>query len=132
MRVKPDPRPFRLTLGERGEMAAWAFLIKRGYKILEKNYRCPLGEIDCIAEKKGRLVFLEVKTRSSEHYGRPEEAVDAVKQRKLLKLAQWYLKEKSKAEASVSFAVVAVERFPSGESGVRLIEDAFQAGEGFV
>src|SRR5437868_2873571 len=107
MNIKPNPKPFRLTLGERGEMAAWGFLVKQGYKILEKNYRCALGEIDCIAEKKGRLVFIEIKTRSGDRYGRPEEAVHQVKQRKLFKLAEWYLKETKKTEAPVSFEVVA-------------------------
>lgn len=114
-----------MTLGERGEMLACRFLAGKGYKILEKNYRCPLGEIDVIAEKKGKLAFVEIKTRSSARLGEPAEAVDLRKQKKLVRLARWYLKEKQKSDGPAFFAVVSVIWDGTNEPAVRLIENAF-------
>ena len=121
--------PFRLPLGRRGEMVAWHFLTQRGYKILEKNYRCKLGEIDVVAEKKSRTAFVEIKTRRTWDFGRPEESVHAAKQRKLVRLAEWYLREKKKSDSLVSFDVVAVTWKESGEPEIRLIENAFEVHE---
>lgn len=122
----PKSEPFRLSLGERGEMIAWNFLIKKGYKLVEKNYRTRIGEMDVIAEKKGRLVFIEIKTRRTERFGRPEEAVTVQKQRKLFQIASYYLKEKKKENIPISFAVLAVHWPSSGEPEFRLIEDALE------
>jgi putative endonuclease len=109
-------------------MAARAYLTAQGYKILEKNYRVPIGEIDAVCEKAGRIVFVEVKTRSGERFGAPEESVHAFKQRKLLRLAEWYLKDKRLGDVSVSFAVVAVVMGPGTPvPKIRLIENAFGA-----
>ena len=127
MRLRPKQTPFRLTLGERGEMIAWGHLREKGYTLLEKNYRCALGEMDVIARKNGRLVFVEIKTRSSDRFGLPEEAVHSVKQKKLLKLAQWYLKEKKATEKPVAFAVLGILWEEGKEPEIRLIEQAFSA-----
>ncbi len=116
---------FRLSLGERGEMAAWNYLIQAGYGLVEKNFRCPLGEVDVIAERNGRLVFIEVKTRSSHDYGCPEEAVHPEKQRKLILLAQAYLKARKK-ECRISFDVLAVTWKLPEPPRFRLIQDAFE------
>ena len=89
-----------------------------------------MGEIDVIAEKRGRLRFVEIKTRSGPEFGRPEEAVHPAKQKKLTMLAMWYLKAKKKSGMSVSFDVLAVDWNPSGEPGLKLIEDAFEADPG--
>ena len=130
MKLSPRPGPFRLSLGDRGEMAAWTFLIKQGYKIKEKNYRCKLGELDVVAEKAGRLVFVEIKTRSEgSGFGRPEESVQVAKQRKLLKLAAWYLKEKKKWGTPVSFDVLAVTWKQAKGPEFRLIPNAFMADD---
>src|SRR3972149_569934 len=59
----------RISKGKMGEDAAASFLAKEGYKIVERNFRCPLGEIDIVAIDKGVLVFVEVKTRSSNKFG---------------------------------------------------------------
>ena len=67
--------PFHLSLGDRGEMIGWAYLQKRGYKIIEKNYRCAIGEIDVITQKGKKLCFVEIKTRTHIRFGRPEESV---------------------------------------------------------
>ncbi len=125
MKLTPHPGPFRSTLGERGERVACEFLQKYGYKILEKNYKCKIGEIDVIARRQGRLAFIEIKTRTSAQFGTPQEAVDLRKQEKIFKVAQWYLKEKKASNTPVAFDVVAVLWTEGQMPEVRLIADAF-------
>ena len=125
MKLSPRKEPFRYGLGERGEVRAWDFLKKQGYKILEKNYRCKIGEIDVICEKDRRLIFVEVKTRTSSRFGGPEEAVTKQKQNKMSRLAEWYVKDKKVSEQKMGFAVVAIEWGSSREPEIKLIENAF-------
>ena len=75
-------------------MKAACFLKTQGYQILERNYRCKKGEIDLIAREGQYLVFVEVKYRSTNESGLPEEAVDLRKQRQISRVAAWYLTEK--------------------------------------
>lgn len=126
MKLSPNPKPFRFTLGERGEAAAAGLIQKKGFKILQKNYKCAFGEIDLVAEKDGRIRFIEIKTRSGKRFGDPAEAVDRQKQRKLIRLAEWYLKEHKLGEPKVSFDVAAVIWKAGAAPEVRLIEDAFE------
>lgn len=126
MKLTPHPGPFRLSLGDRGEIAACEFLRKQGYQIIEKNYKCKLGEIDVIARRGGPLAFIEIKTRTSGQFGMPQEAVGLKKQEKILKLAQWYLKEKGLEKTLVAFDVVAVLWKEGGPPAIRLIADAFE------
>jgi putative endonuclease len=116
-----DPRR---QLGDSGEDMAAAALKRQGYKILERNYRSPLGEIDLIAKHKGVLVFIEVKTRKSERFGSPAEAVHPAKQAKLRRLADYYLKQQRLGDVAVRFDVVGILL---GQDGPRLeiIENAF-------
>jgi putative endonuclease len=100
-----DPRR---QLGDAGEDLAAAALKKQGYKILERNYTTPLGEIDLIARHRGELVFIEVKTRKSLRFGEPQDAVSAAKQARLRKLADYYLKRKRLGEVPMRFDVVAI------------------------
>ncbi len=79
--------------GSRYEKRAAAYLTKQGFEILEKNYRCRLGEIDIIAMDGSYLCFVEVKYRSSNTAGYPAEAVGAAKQRKIYQTALVYLKQ---------------------------------------
>ncbi|MCH8158067.1 MAG: YraN family protein, partial [Nitrospinae bacterium] len=65
----------RLAFGKAGEKAAVAFLKKQGYRILKKNFRTAVGEIDIIAEQGRTVVFIEVKTRSGDKFGHPFEAI---------------------------------------------------------
>ena len=125
MKFRPQKGPFRLSLGKRGEMAAAHYLTQNGYKILEQNYRCKIGEIDVIALKNGRIVFIEVKTRLSSHYGLPQEAVHAVKQQKILRAAEWYLKEKKAADRPVGFEVIAIRWHEDRDPEIRCIPNAF-------
>jgi len=110
----------RANLGRRGENISIEFLKKQGYKIMETNYRCCLGEIDIVAKDKNVLCFVEVKTRRTKEYGLPEEAVDWHKQRKLTKVALAYLKEKKVYNQDLRFDVVSV--YPGR---IKLIKDAF-------
>lgn len=129
MKLIPKPGPFRLPLGDRGEAAAWEFLKKQGYDLVEKNYHCKLGEIDVIARRAGRIAFIEVKTRTSDHYGAPQEAVNLVKQEKIFKIASWYLKEKKLSGTPVAFDVISVLWKEGQPPEIKLIPDAFEKGE---
>ena len=98
----------RLSLGARGEELAVAFLRKQRYRILERNFTTPLGEIDIIARKGRTLAFVEVKTRSSLAFGSPAEAVGVRKQAQIIKTAKWYLAEGKGRGLQPRFDVVGV------------------------
>ena len=83
----------RRQIGTEEEALAAEFLEGRGYRIVERNFRCRLGEIDLIAEESGYLVFIEVKYRRTSRLGTGEEAVNTKKQRRILGAARWYLME---------------------------------------
>ncbi|MFT4136097.1 YraN family protein [Microbacterium sp.] len=73
--------------GRAGEERAVRYLTAQGYAVLDRNWRCPLGELDIVAARGGDLVVVEVKTRRSDRFGHPFEAVDARKRRRLWRLA---------------------------------------------
>ena len=113
------------ALGKKGEEKALRFLKKKGYRIIEKNYVCKLGEMDIIAKEKDTLVFVEVKTRTTTEFGPPQLAVNSSKQRQLSKVALNYLKEKQLEEVKARFDVVAILLGQKGEQ-IELIKDAFE------
>lgn len=78
------------NIGKEKEELAAKFLLRQGMKILEKNFSCKLGEIDLIGMDKGYLVFVEVKYRSKETYGYPQEAVSKYKKRKISLVSNYY------------------------------------------
>ncbi|HPS32673.1 MAG TPA: YraN family protein [Anaerolineaceae bacterium] len=84
-------RGYRKQLGDWGEQAACDYLEKQGCQILERNYRVRQGEADIIAQKDGRLLFVEVKTRASQAYGYGEDAITPKKLQALLQSADAYL-----------------------------------------
>ena len=115
----------RRQLGDAGEDLAASALKRQGYKILERNYLTPLGEIDLIARQGKALVFIEVKTRRGERFGAPQEAVSLGKQNKLRRLADYYLKQKRLGmEVLVRFDVVGITISAEGPR-VEVIQDAF-------
>jgi putative endonuclease len=122
MTEKKDTR--KIVTGKEGEKIAADFLRKKGYRITEVNYRCPIGEIDIVARDKNELVFVEVKARKSRALGYPEQAVGVQKQKKMSQLALWYLREKKLNDARARFDVVAILMEPSGND-IRLIRNAF-------
>ena len=81
----------RIKIGSEGEKLAGEFLENKGYKILEKNWRSGRYEIDIIAEQMNVLVFVEVKTRTNDYYGYPEESVNQTKQEHILQAAEDYM-----------------------------------------
>ncbi len=118
------PQSQKKELGRRGEELALTFLKKNGYRILEKNYVCKMGEIDIIAQERDTLAFVEVKTRRSTTFGPPQMAVDQKKQEQLSKAALHFLKEKRLEMVKARFDVVAILLGPKGEK-IELIRNAF-------
>ena len=95
-------------LGDRGEKAAVRFLRRLGYRILAKQYRCRIGEIDIVAQDGDRIVFVEVKTRDSTAAGHPTEAITHDKQKKLTQLGLIYLKAHGWLDRPARFDVVSI------------------------
>jgi putative endonuclease len=114
----------KIITGKEGEKIAAAYLKKNGYRIIEINFRCPIGEIDIVAKEKDDLVFVEVKTRKSMELGYPEQAVGIRKQKKMSQLALWYLQKRKVADTNARFDVVAVTLIPENNE-VKLIKNAF-------
>jgi putative endonuclease len=110
-------------LGQAGEDRAARFLEKQGYRIIERNYSAPYGEIDLIAMHEGDLVFVEVKTRKSDAYGAPELAVNPRKQQRMVKAALGYIKYKNLHQVPCRFDVVAISS--STEKEIEVIRHAF-------
>ena len=81
-------------LGQKGEEAAQVFLLKKGYRILERNFRLAQGELDIVAEKSGRIIFVEVKTIHQQDGFQGQDHVNQAKKRRLLKMAELYLTRK--------------------------------------
>ncbi|HLF13982.1 MAG TPA: YraN family protein [Bacteroidota bacterium] len=111
-------------LGDRGERTAAEFLERNGYEILQRNYRFGRGEIDLIARKNGTTVFIEVKTRSSDRYGEPEEAVTREKVRRIRRIASAYLAQRRIGDCDCRFDVIAVV-FDGDRPTVRHTQDIF-------
>ena len=115
----------RKDTGTLGEKIAGAYLKKRGYRIIEANYRCPEGEIDLIARHKDYLVFIEVRTKRSLEFGTPEESITAAKREKLRTLAAQYLQSHQNLPQLWRIDVVAIELDRKGRpSRIELIENA--------
>lgn len=107
-----NPRHHNIDLGRRGEDAACAFLERKGFEILARNYRCAAGEADIIAEYwEGccrEVHFIEVKTRTSTFNGFPEEAVDAKKRDRYERISEIYLSNFGRGEARITFDIITI------------------------
>lgn len=110
-------------LGKKGEGLAIAFLKDKGYKILEKNYRFQKAEVDVIAFKDKVLVGVEVKTRSTSHFGNPQDFVKTGQIQRLV-LAMNHYAEVKDLDAEIRFDIVAIIKNAAG-TRIELIEDAF-------
>ena len=106
-------------LGAQGEKAARGYLKRSGWKILEKNYKNPFGEIDIIAKRGDVIAFIEVKTRLSDKYGTPSEAVGNQRKLKYINGANFYFAGKE-IEFTVRFDIIEVEN-----GRINHIENAF-------
>ncbi len=112
-------------LGKEGERLAEQYLKKKGYKIVERNYRCRGAELDLIVLDRRVIVFVEVKTRTGRGFGSPFEAVEFRKQQKMIQAAQYFLNEKKLHQRDARFDVVGIS-WPGGEPVVEHIENAFE------
>lgn len=115
----------RIRTGKRGEDLAVAYLKSKGYRIIERNYKCLFGEIDIVAKEGNTVVFVEVKSRKSGDFGDPQTAVGWEKKRKISRIALKYLEEKHLYPCDARFDVVAVKMLPAGNT-IELIQNAFE------
>ena len=130
------PNQSRIGLGERGERLAAKELERRGYRILERRWRCRIGEIDLVARDGETLVFIEVKTRRGPTRNgagagpMPQDSVGYRKRRKLIRLVHAYLAAKRLPEpdTDVRIDVVGVTVWESGDVHIDLIQNAFGDG----
>lgn len=119
-------QPTHQPLGGRGEMLAARYLRNKGYKIITRNFRCGMGEIDIVARDGKTLVFVEVKTRS-EDSPTPEAQVNAQKQHQITKIARYYLSRYGQPQPPARFDVVAVIWPENGDAVIRHTPGAFAA-----
>ncbi len=119
----------RRDTGIRGENIARDFLKKRGFRILETNYRCPRGEIDIIARHHDYLVFIEVRTKTGTEFGSPEESITQTKKKHLKTTALYYIERHTDLPSLYRIDVVAIEMDKRGKPlRITLIDNA--VGEG--
>ena len=115
----------RIDTGKRGEELARDFLKKRGFCILETNYRCPEGEVDIISHHNDYLVFTEVKTKTSQQFGSPEESITYTKKRRLITTTRHYLQNHDNQLPLCRIDFIAVEMDKKGKLlRIELIENA--------
>jgi putative endonuclease len=112
------------VLGKEGERIAEQYLKRKGYRLVERNFRCSAGEVDLIVLDRRVIVFVEVKTRTGHGFGTPLEAVQPRKQRKMMQAAQFFLSQKKLHQRDARFDVVGIS-WPGREPMVEHIENAF-------
>lgn len=113
------------AVGRYGEDVAVRHLLEAGLEIVERNWRCDLGELDIIARDARTLVFCEVKTRSGTGFGTPAEAVGVAKARRVRALACRWIAERRPPYGELRFDVVSVLRRPRGAATVHHLRGAF-------
>jgi putative endonuclease len=113
------------ALGREGERIAERYLKKKGYALVERNYRCRGGEVDLIVLDRRVVVFVEVKTRTDHGFGNPLEAVEPRKQRRMILAAQLFLHQKKLHERDARFDVVGIS-WPGTEPVVEHVQNAFE------
>jgi len=106
--------------GKLGERVALKALQKKGYRILEKNYRCRYGEIDLVARHRNDIVFVEVRSKTGDSFGLPEESITAAKKHKLVATALDYMTNHPRLPENWRIDFVAVELDPSGGAPKRV------------
>lgn len=115
----------RIAVGRRGEAAVERLYVARGYRLVARNWRCRIGELDLVVARGGTLVVCEVKTRRGSRYGGGFEAVDARKRQKLRALAETFCLQHPVSAASIRFDVASVRLRSDGSAAVQIFEDAF-------
>lgn len=124
--------PRHIERGIEGEEHAVRELKKNKYKIIERNFRTPAGEIDVVAKDGKCLVFVEVRTRGSVEFGLPQETILAGKRKKLYNAARWYMQKNRVGDGPCRFDVVAVIMPDEREKPrIEVIKDAFRPDKGW-
>jgi len=119
----------RFELGRSSEDAAVNLLERRGYRVIARNFRKPFGEVDVVAFDKDTVCFIEVKARRSGNFGLPQEAVSPFKQKRIMRVALAFLKERRMLERKVRFDVVALACSAEGRAyRAEIIKAAFSEG----
>lgn len=116
-------------LGQETEELAEKFLQHKGYKIIKRNYKTSLGEVDIIAEdirSGGVLVFVEVRSRSYTTFGEPQVSINLAKRRQISKAALCYLNEHKSFDRSCRFDVIAISLHQERKPKIEHIENAFE------
>jgi TIGR00252 family protein len=111
--------------GNWGERLAANFLQNQGYRLIERNFRCPYGEIDLIAKEGPIWCFVEVKTRNSPSFGYGYDSVTRIKQKHIVKVAQYYLNKAGLYEDPARFDVVSIDFISTVDYKIQLIRNAF-------
>ncbi len=111
--------------GRQGEHDAVRFLKKQGYRIVARNFACPLGEIDIIALRDGTLIFVEVKARAGTK-ANPEEAVNPIKQSRIGRIAEYFIRTHKLTHHSCRFDVIAINYSDCGDVHIEHFPDAFE------
>ena len=106
----------KARVGAQGEAMAAAYLQRQGYAIIERNYRCPEGEVDVVARERDTLVFVEVRTRRGSGMGTPQESVTAAKRERLIAVAQRFLLEHPESPADWRIDLIAIQMGQGGRS----------------
>ena len=114
------------TLGKTGEDAAATYLTKQGYRICQRNYRVPTGEIDIIAKENDTIVFIEVKTRRSLSCGTPAQSVGYHKQQKIIQTARWFLRQGQLEGCPCRFDIIEVYVFSEKTLKIQHLKGAFE------
>ena len=115
---------FKKQVGNKGESLAENYIKRKGYKIIQRNYRCRLGEIDIIAKDDDTIVFIEVRTKQNENFGSPQDSVTSTKISKISKTALRFIQEKNLSGFSYRFDFIAIT-FSQGKPNIEHIENAF-------
>jgi len=120
-------RSFRQERGQAGEALARGYLDSAGYAIVATNVRFPVGELDIVAWDGKTLCFVEVRSARTPRFGPAAASVTPVKQRRLIRAAQWYLQRLRRQPDAVRFDVVAIDGDPTVSAPtIRLIRGAFR------
>jgi putative endonuclease len=115
----------RTDVGSRGERATETAYVARGYRVVARNWRCRVGELDLVVSRGQLIVVCEVKTRRGSRFGGGFEAVDGRKRQKLRALAEIFLLQHRTFPLAVRFDVASVWLKPDGSTAVQIFEDAF-------
>ena len=118
----------KYSKGKKGESTAAEYLASGGIKILDRNFRCPLGEIDLVAKDGKTIVFVEVRARQVDGLCSPEESISIYKRRRLTRAALWYLKQRGLLGSYARFDVIAI-RWNGEEPEINWIVNAFEPGQ---